>query len=405
MKISESIIAPKGFAATGAHVGIKKQKKDLSLILSKYPCEAAACYTTNTVKAAPVEWDMSITNSKKKVYGIVTNSGNANACTGPRGKDDTQKMAEAFAQSAGCAADEILVCSTGVIGVYMPTDIVTQGITQTFKNLGETENDFTLAAEAIMTTDTFMKTASAQISINGTEVNLLGMAKGSGMIHPNMATMLSYIITDCAITKTALDFAVKEAVNDTFNMITVDADTSTNDTLLVLANGAAGNECITGKNGAYEIFKEAIFEICKKLATDIAKDGEGATKLMEVTVLGALTLCDARKIAKSVASSNLFKAALFGADANWGRVLCAMGYSGGKFDPAKVDVTIENEKGSVKLCENGEPVQFSEEAATQVLSENKVCIQISLNQGNLSATAWGCDLTYDYVKINGDYRS
>lgn len=405
MQVTDSIIVPAGFKATGAHIGVKKQKKDLSLISSDFPCEAAGCYTTNIVKAAPVLWDMKITDADGKVRGIVTNSGNANACTGQRGEADTEKMAEAFAQKLGCGKDEILVCSTGVIGVNLPIDIITKGIENQSDNLGDTEDDFRLASEGIITTDTFTKTASTQVSIGGKKVTLFGMAKGSGMIHPNMATMLSYIITDCRIEKQVLNMALKECVKKTFNMISVDADTSTNDTVLLLANSAAENEIISSKGEMYEVFAAALEAIAKKLATDVVRDGEGATKLMEVKVSGALTEDDARKIARSVVSSNLFKAALFGADANWGRALCAMGYSGGVFDPSKVDIVFKNEKAEVKLMEKGDPVKFSEDMAKEILSGSTVFIDIYLNQGDFGATAWGCDLTYDYVKINGDYRS
>jgi glutamate N-acetyltransferase/amino-acid N-acetyltransferase len=405
MNITEKALVPLGFKAAGAHVGLKKQKKDLSLIASEFPCTAAGCYTTNTVKAAPVLWDIKITESGKAVRGIVTNSGNANACTGKKGCDDTEKMAEAYAGALNCGKNEILVCSTGVIGVNLPVEIITEGITQASKTLGNTKDDFIKAAEAIITTDTFIKTASLETVIDGKKITFFGMAKGSGMIHPNMATMLSYIITDCNAQKEALDAALKECTADTFNMISVDGDTSTNDTVLLLANSAAGNKPVTIYGESYGLFKSALCAVMKKLAIDIVKDGEGATKLMEVCARGAKTLDDARKISKAVVSSNLFKAALFGADANWGRALCAMGYSGGNFDPLKTDILFKNESGEIKLMEQGTPLPFSEDAAKELLSRPTVFIDIFLNQGDFNATAWGCDLTYDYVKINGDYRT
>lgn len=405
MKFTDKILVPSGFKATGAHIGIKKQKKDLSLIASDFPCEASGCYTTNVVKAAPVMWDIKITDSGNKVRGIVTNSGNANACTGQQGIDDTKKMAGCFAKEIGCETEEVLICSTGVIGVYLPIEVLKKGIAEKSPELGYTESDFLHAVEGINTTDTFIKTASAEIEIGGKTVTLFGMAKGSGMIHPNMATMLSYVLTDCNIEKPMLDLALSECIAKTFNMISVDADTSTNDTSLILANSAAGNESIASHGEAFNTFKAALEAILKKLAIDVAKDGEGASKLMEVNVYGAKTIDDAKKISKSVVSSNLFKAALFGADANWGRILCAMGYSGGEFNPMLVDIAFKNDKGTVKVSEKGTPLAFSEETAKVILSGKEIYIDIFLNQGDFNATAWGCDLTYDYVKINGDYRS
>lgn len=401
---------PKGFEVAGEAAGIKKSgKKDMAVIYSKNGAVASGCFTTNIVKAAPVIWDMEVLAAKNKVKAIVINSGNANACTGKQGYDDCAETAKEAGKLLKCGADEILVCSTGVIGVNLPMDKILKGVAKTISNLSATEESGRNCAEAIMTTDTYAKTASAQVEIGGKTVKFGGMAKGSGMIHPDMATMLGFVTTDCTITKEMLDAALKDCVNTTFNMITVDGDTSTNDTAIVLASGEAGNAVIEDFGEDYEIFKAALFEITRKLAIDIAKDGEGATKLMEVTVSGAKTYDDAKKIARSVTGSSLFKAALFGEDANWGRVLCAMGYSGGFFNPDDVSVYFRSyESGKPKdimLMDKGKPVNFDEDKAKYVLKEKEIFIEITLNDGTAKATAWGCDLTYDYVKINGDYRS
>lgn len=397
------MLIPKGFNAAGSHVGLKAKKKDLSLISSDIPCTAAAAFTTNIVKAAPVLKSIEIIESGAKVSGIVINSGNANACTGQQGLRDAEEMIQAYKNELNC--ETVLVCSTGVIGVPLEMDIMCAGIKSTAKQLSSEEEGFKSAAEAIMTTDTFPKTAWTQINVGGKTATLLGMAKGSGMIHPNMATLLSCCITDINISRPLLDKAVKKCIAKTFNMISVDGDTSTNDTFIALANGACENPLIEEENNEYTAFCEALTLVVESLAKDIAKDGEGATKLMEVCVKGAKTEEDAKKIAKSVISSSLFKAALFGADANWGRVLCAMGYSGGDFDPFNVDIFFKSPAGSIQLMDKGAPVNFSEEEAKKILSENEIFISICLNQGKSTATAWGCDLTYDYVKINGDYRS
>jgi len=406
-QIEGTVVAPKGFRATGAYIGIKKNgKKDLSLIASDTPAELAGVFTTNVVKAAPVLWDMDVAAKCGKVRGIVVNSGNANACTGQQGVDDTKAMAAAYAQTLGASAEEVLVCSTGVIGVPLPLDVITKGIAATSPALGGTIADGQLSAESIMTTDTFPKTMAVEIELSGVPVRIGGMAKGSGMIHPNMATMLGFLTTDCNISRELLEKALKEISNDTFNMISVDGDTSTNDTLLILANGAANNLRIECENADYEAFKAALLAVNRKLAIDVARDGEGATKLMEVTVTGAATACAARTLAKSVISSSLFKAALFGADANWGRVLCAMGYSGADFDPNGVTIEFHDESGkSIRLMNEGVPIIFDEELAKSILVHKDIYIDILLHEGDGKATAWGCDLTYDYVKINGDYRS
>ena len=398
-----NVTSAQGFKAAGNAVGLKKVKKDMAIITSDVPAVSAGCFTTNVVKAAPVLWDMA--HVGKKINGIVVNSGNANACTGEQGLKDAETTADCLASLMGKDKDSILVCSTGVIGVNLDMDKMLAGVKATYPLINNSEENGALASEAIMTTDTYAKTVSAEIEIGGKKVTLGGMAKGSGMINPNMATMLCFITTDCAISSEMLDKALKSCVVDTFNMITVDGDTSTNDTVLVLANGMAGNEEITSEGADYEIFKEALFAINKDLAMKCVDDGEGATKLMEVIVKGAATKEDARTIASSVTSSNLFKAALFGEDANWGRVLCAMGYSGAKFNPMGVTIHFRSEGGKIMLMDNGTPIVFDEELASKILKEHKINIDIDLSEGSETATAWGCDLTYDYVKINGDYRS
>ncbi len=404
--IKGNVTTPKGFKAVGNFVGLKKEKKDLTLILSENLCTAAGCFTQNIVKAAPVLWDMERVKTKEnKIKGIVINSGNANACTGITGLRDAEATAEVFAELAGCDKENVLVCSTGVIGVNLPMEKLLNGIKTTYPLLSNSFESGESAAEAIMTTDTFIKTICVEIELSGKKVTIGGMAKGSGMINPNMATMLCFITTDADISKKMLDKALSECVKDTFNMICVDGDTSTNDTVLILASGLAENDPITEENADYDTFKEALFEINKNLAVNCVKDGEGATKLMEVTASGIKTKDDARKLVNSVVSSNLFKAALFGADANWGRVLCAMGYSGAKFDPNLVTIVFRSKAGEILLMDKGSPIVFDENKAADILKESDIYIDINLKEGTETATAWGCDLTYDYVKINGDYRS
>ena len=404
--IEGSITAPKGFQATGAAIGIKKNgNKDICLVASDVPAVVAGVFTTNVVKAAPVLWDMEVA-AKGVARGVVVNSGNANACTGEQGVKDAKCMAAAFGMMLAAPADEVLVCSTGVIGVPLPIELVVKGIAATAPGLGGSFDHGVLAAESIMTTDTFPKTIAVEIELGGQTVTLGGMAKGSGMIHPNMATMLGFITTDCAISHGMLQKALKDVIRDTINMVSVDGDTSTNDTMLVFANGLAGNAEITCENAEYETFKAALLAVCRKLAIDLARDGEGATKLMEINVSGAKNTDDARTIARSVSASSLFKSALFGADANWGRVLCAMGYSGAIFDPMKVTMEFRDDTGkTLRLMENGVPLGFDEAYAKSILVNHDIFIDIFLQEGDGAATAWGCDLTYDYVKINGDYRS
>ncbi|MCL2462453.1 MAG: bifunctional glutamate N-acetyltransferase/amino-acid acetyltransferase ArgJ [Defluviitaleaceae bacterium] len=400
-----NIASPKGFTANGAHVGVKKARRDLTLIASEIPAAAAGCFTRNIVKAAPVVFDEQIIKNSGKARGIVINSGNANACTGGQGMDDARAMASAFAGLLGAAAEEVFVCSTGVIGVPLPMDKIAAGIPETYKGMGNAESHGLAAVEGIMTTDTFAKTAGAAVTLGGVEVKLAGMAKGSGMIHPNMATMLAFVTTDAAISAALLQKALTDAVGVTFNMISVDGDTSTNDTILALANGMAGNPEIAGEGPDYAIFAEALRQVCESLAVDVARDGEGATKLFEVRVSGAASEDDARTIARAVTSSSLVKTAIFGADANMGRALCAMGYSGGNFDPAKVSVSFSSAAGRVEWMKDGNVASIDEDLAKRVLSEKELVIDIGLADGNFSAKAWGCDLTYEYVKINGDYRS
>ena len=404
MKIIEgNVVSPKGFNACGNAVGLKKSKKDMAIIVSDVPCISAGCFTTNVVKAAPVHWDMKTVENK--IRGIVVNSGNANACTGKQGLKDTEDTAAKLADLIGCKAENVLVCSTGVIGVNLPMDTILKGVDSTYSLLGSSIESGNTAAEAIMTTDTYPKMAAVEIEIGGKTVTIGGMAKGSGMINPNMATMLCFITTDCAISREMLNKALNNSVEDTFNMISVDGDMSTNDTVLCIANGLAENAEITEEGADFEKFKEALFYINKKLAMSCADDGEGATKLIEAKVTGAKDKENAREMALSVVSSSLLKAAVFGEDANWGRVLCAMGYSGAEFDPMAVTIVFRSENGEIKLMDNGTPIVFDEELAAKILSAHTIYIDMMLSEGDSEAVAWGCDLTYDYVKINGDYRS
>lgn len=406
MKVVEgSITSPKGFKACGNSIGLKKDKKDMALIMSEVPAVCAATFTTNVVKAAPVKRDMAVVAKGGKISGVVINSGNANACTGDKGIADNEMMAKIYADILGVEADAVLTASTGVIGVMMPMDIIEKGIKSTAPMLTADVDGGHEAALAIMTTDTVNKEITVEIELDGKTVTVSGMSKGSGMIHPNMATMLGFITTDAAIERELLDEIVKECVKDTYNMISVDGDTSTNDTLIALANGMAGNEVIKEKNEDFNKFKEAFYAVNSFLAKKMAEDGEGATKLITVNIKGAKTKLDARLMAKAVIGSSLVKAAMFGEDANWGRVMCAMGYSGADFDPEKVDIVFSSEGGSILLMDKGTPVKFDEDFALKVLKEKYITVDIDVFNGSENATAWGCDLSYDYVKINGDYRS
>ncbi len=406
MKIIDGgVNAAKGYQAYGAFAGIKKAKKDMAFLVSEVPAKYSGTFTTNVVKAAPVLWNMETYKHQTLVKGIVVNSGNANACTGQQGIDDNKAMAVTASTILGCRPDQILIGSTGVIGVNMPIDIIVQGIKDNLDMVSDTVEAGHLAAEGIMTTDTFSKEIAVEIEIGGKTVTIGGMSKGSGMIHPNMATMLAYVTTDVNISQELLDKAVKESVDDSYNMISVDGDTSTNDMYTVLANGMAQNDLLVEEHEDYLIFKKALDYVNKHLAKQIVKDGEGATKFIEININGARSKKMAQQLAMSVATSNLVKTAFFGNDANWGRVLCAMGYSGVKFDPTKVTLTYESSKGSIDLMIDGVPQKFDEDKALEIIKENGVKVNVFMEEGTSKGTAWGCDLSYEYVKINGEYRT
>ena len=403
--VSGCVVAPKGFFAAGKATGLKKKRKDMALIYSEKPCETAAMFTTNKVKASGVLYNMDLYKRGKKARAIIVNSGNANACTGEKGMENTRKMAEETAKYLAIDPDEVYVNSTGVIGVQLPMDKIIKGIGMVSLDLDNGVHAGNKCAEAIITTDTFVKDKAVEIEIDGKPVRIGGIAKGSGMIHPNMATMLAFITTDANIDPDTLRKLLKSSVNDTFNMISVDGDTSTNDTVLALANGMAGNEMITEDHPDYKTFAEAFKFICKFLATRIAKDGEGATKFLTVNVYNADSKENARTIAKSVVGSSLVKAAFFGEDANWGRVICAVGYSSVDFDPSTVELYFKSSMGEIKMFDRGLPVDFDEEKALEILQRTDITIDINMNMGQDNATAWGCDLSYEYVRINGEYRS
>ena len=409
MKLTDfGVCAAKGFMAAGLEVGIKdghSGKKDMAMVFSKAPCKAAGTFTSNLVKAAPVLWDQQIVKNEGYVHGIVVNSGVANACTGQKGLEDCRLLSEKAAGVSGTGDAKFLVCSTGVIGAMLPVERMVNGIDALYESLEESPEAATRAAQAIMTTDTVSKQVAVTFELGGKTAWIGGMCKGSGMIHINMCTMLGFLTTDAAISKELLQQALSETIPDTFNMVSVDGDTSTNDTVLLLANGMAENEEITEETEDYQTFKTALRMVCEELSKKIAGDGEGASKLFEVKVTGAKTKQDAVTISKSVVTSSLTKAAIFGNDANWGRILCAMGYSGVWFDPLKVDLYFESEAGKLKIVQDGVATGYSEEEATRILNQKKVTCLADLKLGEASATAWGCDLTYDYVKINADYRS
>lgn len=404
--ISGGVNAAKGFMANGLNAGIKNNvKKDMALVYSEKPCVAAGVFTTNKVKAAPVKWDYNVVHNSPYAQAVVINSGVANACTGEEGYGYCMDMAEAVGNEMQLPKDAILVASTGVIGRQLPMDTIKEGIKKLPKGLKPDEEAATLAAEAIMTTDTKSKQVAVNFEIDGKVVTVGGMCKGSGMIHPNMATMLCFITTDCMIKKDLLQKALSEIVNDTFNMISVDGDTSTNDSVLLLANGMAENKIIDTEDENYKKFYEALYYIMEELSKKIAGDGEGCTCLFEVRVLNALTKEDAKTMAKSVVCSSLTKAAIYGHDANWGRILCAMGYSGAEFDPELVDIYFESACGRLQIVKDGRADDYSEEEATKILSEDHVIAICDCKQGTFNATAYGCDLTHEYVNINADYRS
>ena len=392
---------PVGYSYAGIHAGLKKRKKDMALIVSDRMATSAAAFTTNVIKAAPVIYDMGILKGGK-AQAILVNSGNANACTGTRGLEDAGHSAALVAHELGIPEDAVFVSSTGVIGVPLDMERIEGGIKELATSLGD---DPIPAAEAILTTDTKTKLASVEVEIDGKSVTISGMAKGSGMIHPNMATMLCFIITDATIGHEALQKLLGKGICDSFNMISVDGDTSTNDSVIVLANGASGCGEIEEGSTAYAAFASAFDQVLGELARQIVKDGEGASRFIEMRVTGALSKADARTLARAVISSSLVKAAFFGADANWGRILCAMGYSGATFNPDLVDLDFISAKGKIRVLEGGVPLPFDEDEAKAILLEKEVAVLADCHQGDGEAVAWGCDLTYDYVKINGDYRS
>ena len=404
MKMMEGgVTAAQGFVAGGIHCGVRKNKSkpDLAMIYSEKPCTAAAVYTRNLVKGAPI-----LVTQKNLADGtakaVICNSGNANTCNAD-GVEKAEAMCQLAAKALGIAPQDVVVASTGVIGQVLPLEPIQEGIPELVKTLSPEGS--LAAATAIMTTDTIPKEAAVQVEIGGKTVTLGGISKGSGMIHPNMATMLCFVTTDCAISPEMLQRAIHQVTETTFNMISIDGDTSTNDTFAILANGAAGNQEITAPGPDYDAFVEALEAVCRKLSKLMAGDGEGATKLLICQTEGAATLDAARTVAKSVICSTLFKAAMFGADANWGRVLCAIGYSGAAVDVNKIDVSFRSAKGRVDVCKNGAGIPFSEAEASLELGEREIEILIHLHMGQERAEAYGCDLTYDYVKINGDYRT
>ena len=405
-QIPGGVTAAKGFEAAGVEAGIKyKNRMDMALVYSQVPCKAAGTFTTNVVKAAPVKWDYKVVHESEYAQAVIINAGVANACTGAEGYGYCLDTAKAAAKTFGIPEESVLVASTGVIGMQLPMDKILAGVEKLAEAKGDSLEHGTLASKAIMTTDTVNKEIAVEFEVGGKTATIGGMCKGSGMIHPNMCTMLGFVTTDVNISKELLLKALQENVNDTYNMVSVDGDTSTNDTVLLLANGLAGNEEITEENEDYKAFCEALNVVNTFLARKIAGDGEGATALFEVKVVNAASKEEAVILSKSVVTSSLTKAAIYGHDANWGRILCALGYSGVQFDPEKVDLYFESAAGKLKIIENGVSTGYSEEVATKILSEEEVTAIADMKMGDASATAWGCDLTYDYVKINADYRS
>ena len=401
--IEGGVCAAKGFTANGIHCGIRKNhsKKDLSLIFSAVPASAAAVYTTNLVKGAP----LTVTKQHLQngvAQAVICNSGNANTCNA-NGIEIAEGMSALAAKQRGIPAEDVIVASTGVIGLPLSLEPIAAGMAELAAGLSETGS--AMAAEGIMTTDTLKKESAVEFILGGKICHLGGIAKGSGMIHPNMATMLVFLTTDAAISPAMLKKALSGDIASTFNMVSIDGDTSTNDMVTVLANGLAGNPEITSEGEDFQTFMKALNSVTVDLCRKIAGDGEGATKLLECVVTGAADVTTARTVAKSVICSSLLKAAMFGADANWGRVLCAIGYSGAAVDVSKVDVSFQSTAGTIEVCKNGAGVEFDEDQAKKILLEKEIGILVGLNSGTESASAWGCDLTYDYVKINGDYRT
>jgi glutamate N-acetyltransferase/amino-acid N-acetyltransferase len=404
--INGGVTAAQGFSASSCAAGIKYAgRTDMAMVFSKTPCISAGTFTSNVVKAACVQWDKKIVDSGKPLHSVVINSGIANACTGQDGMDACIATAKAVERALLVPYDTVAVASTGVIGMQLPVDKLTAGVKEMVHELSDSAEAGTEASKAIMTTDTVNKEAAVSFKIGGKDVILGGMSKGSGMIHPNMCTMLGFLTTDLCIEKKLLQKALSEVVKDTFNMISVDGDTSTNDTLLIMANGLAGNTKIEEENEDYNTFKEALFHVCRELAMKMAKDGEGASRLFTAHVVNAKNKEDARTLARSVISSNLSKAAIFGCDANFGRFLCAMGYSGAEFNQDDVELFFESSAGRIQVFNYGIPLEFDEDEALRILKDEEVTIFIDMHEGDGEATAWGCDLTYNYVKINADYRS
>ncbi len=404
--IEGGVTAAAGFEAAGVEVGIKyKNRKDMALLYSRVPCRAAGVFTGNVVKAAPVLWDREIVAHSPYAQAVVVNAGIANACTGKLGYDCCRQTAKKAAGELDIPEDSVLVASTGVIGWQLPVDKIAAGVEKLVRAKADTKEAGQAAVEAMMTTDTKPKQAAVQIEIGEKTVTVGGMCKGSGMIHPNMSTMLGFITTDLAISKELLQEALSEDVKDTFNMISVDGDTSTNDTLVVLANGLAGNPEITEKNGDYDKFREALHYIDETLAKMMAGDGEGATALFETRVIHAATKEEARILCKSVVCSSLTKAMIYGHDANVGRIMCALGYAGVDFDPEQVDIFCESDENRMQICKDGMLTDYDEEEATGILSAPQVRVIVDMKRGEESAAAWGCDLTHEYVNINADYRS
>lgn len=404
--IEGGICAAQGFRAAGIHVGVKTHaawKKDVAMIVSDTVCDVAGVFTKNVVKAAPVQ----ITKKHVKLgkaRGVIANSGNANACA-PQGEENAVRMCQAAAAAIGCAPEEMIVASTGVIGQTLNVKVIEDGVPELYAALERSAGASDAAAHAIMTTDTLKKEIALEGTVGGKTVRIGGIAKGSGMIHPNMGTMLCFLTTDCAIDAAVLQKLLLSTAQKTFNRISVDGDTSTNDTCCVLANGLAGNGKITGEGADLDAFAELLTEICRRLARAMAKDGEGAKHLITCNVQGARDEAQAETVGKSVISSTLTKAAIFGCDANWGRVLCAMGYSGETFDPDKVDVEFASAAGEILVCKDGRGLSFDEDLAKKILTEDEIDINIRMGEGGGACTCWGCDITYDYVKINGDYRT
>lgn len=405
--INAGVTAPKGFKCAGLRAGVKQGKtnKDMAMIVSEVPAKIAGTFTKNIVKAAPVLWGKKIVEEQETVRAVVVNTGIANACTGAQGYENVVTEAKEVAALLDIKPEEVVVGSTGVIGQQLPMDVIKEGIKKLVPELKADRQSEEDASWAILTTDTKPKEAAVEVEIDGKTVTIAGMCKGSGMIHPNMGTMLGFITTDAAIDKALLLELQRELIEDTFNMVSVDGDTSTNDTVFVFANGMAENKEITEKDADYKAFKEGLLYVNQSLAKQIAGDGEGCTRLFEVHVAGADSKENAKILSKSVVTSSLTKAAIYGKDANWGRILCALGYAGVDFDPVKVDISLKSDDSVIEIVKDGIATDYSEDEATKVLSADAVTADIDVHNGDFEATAWGCDLTHDYVTINADYRS